>query len=117
NLSRQFSGYQIEDNLLRDNTFGVYLNSNGAHRTVIDDNAFVNNNRPGAAAGNGIYSDQGVSNARIEDNFFTKQTNASMIFVGNGSTGPVGQDQFNLQIRENTIIDDAPVILVNTHDS
>jgi parallel beta-helix repeat protein len=114
NLDRQHSGYQVRDNLIRDNTFGLYLNTNGARRTVIDDNAFVNNNRPGSAAGNGIYSDQGVSNARITDNFFTKQTNAALIFVGDGTAA---QDQFNLQIRENTMIDDAPVILVNAHDA
>src|SRR5205807_20163 len=64
--------------------------------------------------GNGIYSDQGVSNASIAHNFFTKQTNAAMIFVGNGSTA---QDQSSLRIQGNRLIDDAPMILVNAHDS
>jgi len=114
NLSRSFSGYVIEQNVLRDNTFGVYLNSNGARTTLIRDNAFLHNNAAGSSSGNGIYSDQGVSNARIEGNFFTGQDNAAMIFLGNGSTA---QAQTNLRIRGNALIDDAPIILVNTTDS
>jgi parallel beta-helix repeat protein len=114
NLGRAFSGADIEGNVLEDNTFGLYLNSSGMDRTIIRHNAFLHNNAMGAASGNGIYSDQGVSNVRILDNFFTGQTNASMIFVGNGSTA---QDQFNLDIRGNRMINDAAIILANVHDS
>jgi len=97
NLGRAFSGADIEHDVFRDNTFGVYLNSNGAHTTILRDNTFLHNNAAGAASGNGIYSDQGVSNAKIVDNFFTGQTNAAMIFVGNGSTA---QAQFHLHPLE-----------------
>jgi parallel beta-helix repeat protein len=51
---------------------------------------------------------------RIEDNFFTGQTNAAMIFVGDGSAA---QAQHHLKIVENALIDDAPIILVNTTNS
>jgi len=114
NLGRAFSGADIEKNVLADNTSGIYLNSSGADRTVIRGNAFLHNNAAGAAAGNGIYSDQGVSNARIEGNYFTGQTNAAMIFVGNGSTA---QAQTGLLIRGNVLSHDAPIILVNTSNS
>jgi len=114
NLGRAFSGADIEGNVLRDNTFGLYLNSSGAHRTVVRFNAFLHNNAAGAASGNGIYSDQGVRNARITDNYFTGQANAAMIFVGNGSSA---QAQSGLQIRGNVLDHDAPIILVNAHDS
>jgi len=110
-LSRSFSGYDIENNVLKNNTFGLYLNSSGAFQTIIRHNAFVSNNAAGSASGNGIYSDQGVTNARIEGNYFTGQDNAAMIFVGNGTTA---QAQNHLLIRGNALIDDAPIILVNT---
>jgi len=114
NLSRSFSGYVIEKNVLQDNTFGIYLNSDGARTTIIRQNAFLHNDAAGPASGNGIYSDQGVSNARIEGNFFTGQDNAAMLFVGNGSPA---QAQTNLKIRGNVLIDDAPIGLVNTTNS
>jgi len=113
-LNRAFSGSAIENNVFRDNTFGLYLNSNGSSTTIVRDNSFLHNNAAGAGSGNGIYSDQGVSNAVIEDNFFTGQTNAAMIFVGNGSTV---QAQSNLRIRNNRMIDDAPIIMVNVANS
>jgi len=113
-LSRNFSGYDIENNTLRNNTIGIYLNSNGAHQTIIRNNAFIDNNAAGSASGNGIYSDQGVSNARISGNFFTGDDNAAMIFVGNGSAA---QAQSNLQITGNFLIDDAPIIMVNVSNS
>ncbi len=113
-LSRSFSGYDIERNILRDNTIGIYLNSNGARTSVVSHNFFLHNNAAGAASGNGIYSDQGVSNVRIEGNFFTGQENAAMIFVGNGAAE---QDQFNLRIKGNYLSHDAPLIFVNMHNS
>src|SRR5579872_1011886 len=44
NLSRANSAYDIENNLIRNNTFGLYLNSNGVDQTVVRDNTFVDNN-------------------------------------------------------------------------
>jgi parallel beta-helix repeat protein len=115
-LSRSFSGYVIEDNVLQNNTFGLYLNSNGADRTVIRDNTFMANEAAGPASGNGIYSDQGVSNAVIEDNRFTPDpnANAAIIFVGNGTPS---QAQHDLTIRHNTIDHNGAIILANVSDS
>lgn len=113
-LHREFSGSQVERNLIRGNTFGVYLNSSGARRTEVSKNLFVANTLAGSASGNGIYSDQGASNVRISDNRFNGHTNASIIFVG-GATPAAAQT--NLEIRHNEIVDDAPVILSRVSDS
>jgi parallel beta-helix repeat protein len=115
-LSRSFSGYVIEDNVLKDNTFGLYLNSSGADRTVVRDNTFMANEAAGPASGNGIYSDQGVTNAVIEDNRFTPDpnANAAIIFVGNGTPS---QTQRNLTIRDNSIDHNGAIILANVSDS
>jgi parallel beta-helix repeat protein len=114
NLGRTFSGAVIQNDVFQDNTFGIYLKSDGAHATVIEHNQFLHNNADGAAAGNGIYSDQGASNVRIVGNYFTGQQNASVIFVGNGSTD---QSQSNIRVEGNAMIDDAPMIFVNLTQS
>ncbi|MBI1851915.1 MAG: HYR domain-containing protein, partial [Planctomycetes bacterium] len=59
------SGYQIRNNIFTNNTFGLYLNSSGAFPSIVEHNKFVDNNVDGPASGNGIYSDQGLSNATI----------------------------------------------------
>jgi parallel beta-helix repeat protein len=112
------SGDQILNNLITGTTMGVYLNSNGAHRTIVKGNVFDSNNQDGAAAGNGIYSDQGLSNAQIVNNIFTGQQNASIILVGGGpATAPATPTvQTNVRIRDNTMTNDAPIIVANlTH--
>jgi parallel beta-helix repeat protein len=102
------SGDQILNNLITGTTMGVYLNSSGAQRTIVKGNAFDSNNQAGAAAGNGIYSDQGLSNTQIVKNTFAGQENASIILVGAA--------QSNVLIRDNGMTDDAPLIVANlTH--
>jgi parallel beta-helix repeat protein len=84
-----FSGYRIERNLYTLNTFGLYLNSNGAARSYVEHNAFNDNNLcdrlapppPCSAQGNGIYSDQGLENAEIEHNYFTLHESAGIVFT------------------------------------
>jgi parallel beta-helix repeat protein len=112
------SGDRILNNLITGTTMGLYLNSSGAHRTTVKGNVFDSNNQAGAAAGNGIYSDQGLSNARIEKNTFTGQENASIILVGGGPVSPPATPtvQSDILIRDNTMTDDAPIIVANlTH--
>jgi parallel beta-helix repeat protein len=111
NTSRQTSGDVISNNIIQDTVFGIYLNTNGAHTTTVQNNLIRNNNNPGAASGNGIYSDQGASNVVIAHNMFTGQTNASIIFVG----GPdAATSQSNITVTDNSMINDAPMIFVNT---
>jgi parallel beta-helix repeat protein len=115
--SKSASGDRIQYNEIRDNTFGLYLNTlntTAALETIVQGNAFIDNNEAGASSGNGIYSDQGVRNATIMDNFFARQENASLIFVG-GATPAAAQS--NVRIRENQIVNDAAIILANVTDS
>lgn len=114
--TRDTSGSVIARNVIQSNTFGIYLNSNGEETTVVEDNLIRDNNQAGSASGNGIYSDQGLSNAEIEGNRFTGHVNASIILVGGG---PLGEDtvQSDIEIQRNVFIDDASIILTNTTDS
>lgn len=110
-LSKAHSGSEIRENLIQENTFGVYLNSNGEKRSRVERNCFRDNNKPGSAAGNGVYSDQGVKRAEVEKNVFTGHENAAMIFVG-----PLGT-QSELKLSRNLLTDDAPIILAKVTGS
>lgn len=105
-----FSGYVIERNLIQDNVFGLYLNSSGVEQTVVQRNYFNANNRPGAASGDGIYSDQGLRNALVEQNYFTNHLVASMVY-----TTSAGFNE-DIVVRRNAIIDDASVVFFNSKD-
>jgi parallel beta-helix repeat protein len=74
-----FSGYDIRHNVVKNNTFGIYVNSNGSAPTYVRENCSLNNNLAGAASGNGVYSDQGLSNAQITNNYFTGDQNGAII--------------------------------------
>jgi parallel beta-helix repeat protein len=114
NLSRLFSGYEIRDNVVQENTFGVYFNSNGVLASEVRKNCIRNNVVAGSASGNGIYSDQGLFNAEIDHNIFTGHSNASVILVG--GPGPA-TSHVNVKIDHNDIIEDAPIIVVNAQNS
>jgi parallel beta-helix repeat protein len=80
------SGYELRFNVVQNNTFGLYLNASGALETVVDHNCFRFNNvgfQVLAAAGNGIYSDQGLRNAVVQENTFVGNPSASMVFALN----------------------------------
>ncbi|MCA1613072.1 MAG: right-handed parallel beta-helix repeat-containing protein, partial [Acidobacteria bacterium] len=66
-----FSGHGIRNNIVQDNIIGVYLNGNGATQTVFERNVVRDNDNPGPAGGTGVYSDQGLSNALIQNNRVT----------------------------------------------
>lgn len=76
-----YSGYQFLNNIIQNNTIGLYLNNNGAQQTVVRNNAFKTNNLPGSASGDGIYSDQGAR-VLIDANSFDGHAADSMIFNG-----------------------------------
>src|SRR5438445_547700 len=73
--SRFHAGYDIRHNVVQNNTFGIYVNSDGSAPSYVRENCLRNNNLPGAASGNGVYSDQGLSNAQITNNYFTGDQN------------------------------------------
>jgi parallel beta-helix repeat protein len=81
-LSPAGSGYSIRNNIIQNNVFGLYLHSEGTMVTEVRRNRFATNNEPGAANGNGIYSDQGLHNAIVRENEFEGNANAAMILTG-----------------------------------
>ncbi|GIW07254.1 MAG: hypothetical protein KatS3mg060_2059 [Dehalococcoidia bacterium] len=103
------SGYLIQNNIFTENIFGLYLNSSGAKQTVVRRNLFQNNNQPGSASGNGIYSDQGASNILIEENLFTQQNNAAMVL-----TAVPPPANANITVRANEVTNSAGMSFYHT---
>ncbi len=115
--SSAYAGVQIKNNLITGNTIGVYLNSTPASnssQSLVSGNSFVANNLDGSAAGNAIYSDQGLKNAVIKNNDFTGDLNASVIVIGGGTTTAAATANSNIQIVSNCMDEEGPIILVNT---
>jgi hypothetical protein len=70
--------YKIQNDIITDNVFGVYLNSAGVDNTLVRYCRFAHNNEPGTASGNAIYSDQGLLNVKIHLNLFSGQANSAI---------------------------------------
>ncbi len=87
-----FSGYKIENNIIRNSVMGLYLHSSGESQTEVSRNLFQTNNAAGAAAGNGIYSDQGLVNAEISRNRFTGNENTSFTLTRGAVSDPKNND-------------------------
>jgi hypothetical protein len=109
-LGGAFSGQQIRNNVIRDNVFGLYLNSNGTTATVVERNCFKENNRPGAANGNGIYGDQGAHLVTVDDNKFVGHEGAAMLF----GAVPTLTTNSALTITDNTMETDGAILLLAT---
>src|SRR5438105_3135643 len=100
--SATHGGYVIVNDVIQNNTFGVYLNSSATgNPSLVAQDAFKTNNVAGSASGNGIYSDQGLHNAFIIGNSFTGNLNSAVTLAGNPGT------QSNIEIARNTSKDDA----------
>lgn len=104
-LAAPFSGNQVLNNIIQNNTFGLLLNSNGATQTIVRQNFFKTNNVVGAANGNAIHSDAGLSNALIDNNRSTGHDSAFAVFAG---------AQSNLTISNNELVTDNSIVLFNT---
>lgn len=79
------SDYRIVNNIILNNTQGLYLNSNGAMQNVVRHNLFRNNNASGAASGRAISSAAGLHNTNINDNTFRGHNFGSITLAGNQS--------------------------------
>src|SRR3954451_8884814 len=89
----------VINNVFYQNTFGIYAHSDGADPDLIRHNKFERNNIPGAAAGNGIYSDQGAGKITIDANSFLGNENAAITFVD--LVDSVGQHNRDITITNN----------------
>ena len=103
-IAKQYSGSQILNNVIHNNTIGLFPASNGATQTIVKQNFFKNNNVPGASSGTGIYSDDGLSNALIDNNKFTGHTSAAMNLIGLQS----------FTVSNNQLVADASIVLFNS---
>jgi len=77
--SPQFSGYHVINNVIRNNALGMSLNSTtaaGALLTTVRRNFIFNN----FGSREGIYSDQGLANARIDDNTISLNSDFAIDF-------------------------------------
>jgi parallel beta-helix repeat protein len=89
----------VLNNIVQGNIFGLYLNGSGV---TVRHNRFHNNNQAGAASGNGIYSDQGATDAVIDANRFSGgHQNASIVLVRPGAVS-----LRDLAVTGNQFVDD-----------
>lgn len=79
------AGYKILNNIVRQNTFGLYANNGGPGQMVVRQNLFADNNQPGSASGNGVYSDQGAVSILFAANNTVDNTNAGFLFADGGT--------------------------------
>ena len=76
------SGFRIVNNIIRDNVFGLQLNSSGDDRTIVKRNLFQANNNDGGEGeeqGNGIYTDIIANNVLVDRNVFQSHQNEAML--------------------------------------
>ncbi len=102
-----FSGHRVLQNVVQNNVQGVYFNSNGTTASSVDQNCIRQNNQPGAAGGNGIYSDLGLSNANIRQNTFYQNESSGIVLTGL-APGAVS----NVNIVANTSQEDGSLLAV-----
>jgi parallel beta-helix repeat protein len=103
-----FSGYQLLSNVVQLNTFGVYLHNSGATPALVSHNCIRLNNKPGSSSGDGIYSDQGLHNAVVEENYSTGHNVGSMVYALNTT---------DLTVEHNDVINDNTMVFVDVHNA
>jgi hypothetical protein len=89
----------VVNNIIQENIVGLSLANDSAvaaEQTVIQHNLFRNNNKPGAASGTGIYTDQfnaggTLQNVLIDDNLFTGNADAGIDFSSTDASLPAKQ--------------------------
>jgi nitrous oxidase accessory protein NosD len=86
-------GHQILDNIIQNNISGIELDNTGVFATKVQNNLIRNNNQPGAGSGNGIETNFGLSNAVIDSNTFSGDTNSSVLVVAPSDDITVSNNQ------------------------
>lgn len=100
-----FSGYQILNNVIDDNVFGIYLQADGRIATQVARNCIFDNNRDGSASGDGIYTDAGLQNAGINNNTFSGHGSSAIVLIGGGF------DASNIRVINNQSVDDSTFLV------
>jgi parallel beta-helix repeat protein len=93
---------QVKTNVFQDNTIGVELRGTDGK---ITDNCFRENNRAGAASGNGVYSDGAAAKTDIYTNIFWGHDSSGVNLNGDGAGSVDGID-----ITKNKSFDDSDFV-------
>lgn len=113
------TGTQILNNVVRDNIAGINLANSGSSLVLIRHNQIQNNNQPGPATGDGIYTDQftsggAVSNVLIVENAFIGNNDAGIDVSNTDATRAVS----SLEVSTNSFDQNGRAVLFfNTHTS
>jgi len=118
-MSSANNDQRVVNNIIRNNSIGLYGNNAPGAQSVIRGNAFSNNNAPGGAAGSAIYADGGTHDLLIDDNSFARQENAAILLTHTTGTNS------GVQITDNDFVGGDPdpalnevrVLLVYTEDT
>jgi len=119
------SGYRILNNIVRQNAFGIYLNSAGATTTLVRRNLLQNNNanfNVAAASGNGIYADQGTVGVSIQANHFESHKNGAITFADANTLQESILIQNNRSLNDNNFValfnvQNAQIVANRTNDT
>lgn len=95
-------GYNILNNIVQNNIFGIFLNSNCTNPTLVRFNLIQNNNNPGPGSGNGVESELGLCNTTIDRNKFSGHINASVLVFSAS----------NLDVTNNELVGGTPERIV-----
>jgi Right handed beta helix region len=98
------SGYQILNNVVTDNVFGLYLNSDDRNQNIVRRNRFSDNNRAGSASGNGVYSDGGAQRQLINQNTFQDNRNAAILYADVVATQSDLTISHNVSLHDQTFL-------------
>jgi len=113
--SPQFSGYQVINNVIRNNGLGMSLNSittAAALQTTVARNFIFNN----FGFREGIYSDQGLRNAEITDNTLSLNSDFSIDLHSGANPSFPTAFQTDVEITQNTI-DSGEIFINNTSNT
>ncbi len=103
NMPAAFGNQTVTNNVITDNAIGISANNSSGMPSTISKNRFDANNVAGAASGNAIYGDANVDDLTIDQNSFTDQQNASILFTA-GDTSTV--QNTNVSITQNRFAGD-----------
>src|SRR5437588_2360535 len=106
-----FAGFDIRHNVVQNNSIGIYPNSDGSAPSYVRENCSRNNNLQGAAGGNGVYSDRGLSNAQITNNYFTGDQNGAIV-IDTFLTAP-----HDIAITHNESVNDGPIVTFDSEST
>lgn len=110
--SASYSGYFIQNNVIEGNASGIYMNTSRNKESIIHHNVIRDNTKDGLGRGNGIYSDQGLFNTVISENYITGHCDRH----GAGINLETAAYDADILIQRNYLHQDHSIVLTNTEN-